>query len=201
MKIRNSTDFPDHMLRRMVSWCCHQIGLPVRTVQVAQFRNRRTAAWSGHAWENGDICVSIGPNEVFPQTDGRPGAPQVINDRTEALIVVTAHELGHLLQYSDWDRYQKLKQTRRCEKDARLVETRTLTAFRENRDDLLSEWSVPPSKRPTKPKPSRQATNAAKAEQKLAEWTRKLKLAQTKVRKYRQQVRRYERIGVIAAHN
>jgi len=55
VKLINSTDYPDYFLRRMVSWCCREIGLPVRYVQEAAFRkggrwhSRRTGA-SGHAY-------------------------------------------------------------------------------------------------------------------------------------------------------
>lgn len=59
MKIKNSTDYPDHFLRRLVSWCCRQLDIPVRSITKATFRNRMES-YSGHCKvSSGEIVVSI----------------------------------------------------------------------------------------------------------------------------------------------
>jgi hypothetical protein len=59
MKIKNTTDFPDHVLRRLVAWCCRQLSIPVRSIPEAVFRNRGQGT-SGHcAVARGRIVVSI----------------------------------------------------------------------------------------------------------------------------------------------
>lgn len=37
MKFRNSTDFPDHFLRRLVSWTAREIGISTKTVRAVTF--------------------------------------------------------------------------------------------------------------------------------------------------------------------
>ena len=76
---------------------------------------------------------------------------------------------------------------------------RVLRTFRESRESLLAEWNTPPKQRESKPKPSRQERNAVRAASNLAAWERKLKLAKTKVSKYRKQVRYYERVAASRA--
>lgn len=59
MKLKNTTDYPDHLLRRLVSWCCRELGLPVRELRSATFRNRGAGS-SGRCYvESGDIVVSV----------------------------------------------------------------------------------------------------------------------------------------------
>lgn len=70
-----------------------------------------------------------------------------------------------------------------------------LANFREKRESLMAEWSAEPTyvaaDRP--PKPSVVERRRAKAVADLSRWMRKLKLAQTKVKKLRQRVAYYER--------
>ncbi len=64
MKLINSTDFPDHFLRRMVAWCCKQIDCSPKILSGATFRNRSHGAYSGRAWGSaGRIVVRIGQEE------------------------------------------------------------------------------------------------------------------------------------------
>lgn len=62
MRLKNTTDWPDYFLRRLVSWCCRQLDLPGHFVREAKFRNRTSGRYSGHAYHNshsGRIVVSI----------------------------------------------------------------------------------------------------------------------------------------------
>jgi hypothetical protein len=196
MKLKNSTDWPDHFLRRMAAWCCRQSGLPVRKLRRAEFRNRLARAYSGHADWSGRIVCSIGPAERFPlREDHRDGmSNEVMADRTEALVAITAHEVEHICQYRE-GRDSKLTERRRSEPATRAHEVRVLRLFRANREALLAEWSAEPAAKPAKPRPTRQQINEANTRKLLAAWERKLKLAKTKVSTYRRKARYYDRVA------
>src|SRR3990167_7912559 len=135
MKLVNSTDFDNRFLRRMVTWCCRQVGYKVGRVRSVQFRNRTKRAYSGRAHGDRCIVVSVGPAELFPTApDSRPGiVGMILADRLEALVTVTAHELAHLCQYRD-GRSGRLSSDRKTEHDARWNELRTLNAFRRSEE-------------------------------------------------------------------
>lgn len=196
MKLRNSTDYPNYFLRRMVGWICRQVDYPASRVREAQFRNRTGSVYSGHAYGSRRIVASVGPASMFPfGPDNRPGlAGMVLADRMECLIAITAHELAHLHQYAN-RRTAKLKG--RVEFDARWHEVKALDAFRASRERLLAEWSAEPERCAalSAPKPTLTERRAAKAAADLARWQRKLKLAQTKVQQYKRRVAYYAKKG------
>lgn len=202
MKLKNTTDFPDHFLRRMVSWCCKELELPVRKVRNAAFGNRTNSAYSGHAWYSMRIHISIGPEKFFP-TGGHlyPGRTSeayrtpMMNDRTEALVSITAHELTHLRTYDTFRSRPMIRQMRRgigSERQTQYEMRRLTELFRANREVLLANWNAVEEKAES-PKVPAVEKRAAKVEADLARWTSKLKLAQTKIRKLRQRQRYYER--------
>lgn len=146
MKLINSTDWPNHFLRRMISWCCQQIGLRNRLVWKAQFRNRKTRGYSGHAWwPSMRICVSIGPESFFPRhiSGYRGGLPFTYETRLECLVAVTAHELVHLRQYS-LHQHKGPGREAECEDLSQMVTKR----FREQQTELLATWNVKPIEKP-----------------------------------------------------
>jgi ABC-type Fe3+-hydroxamate transport system substrate-binding protein len=71
-----------------------------------------------------------------------------------------------------------------------------LLAFRESRETLLADWLREKPQRPAKPKPSVVDRRAERAAELLAAWERRLKMAKTKVSKYRRKVNYY---GAVAA--
>lgn len=242
MELRNSTDFADHFLRRMVSWCCKQLDLPAKACQCAVFTNTRDA-YRGRAWSHGRILVRIGSEFIqrkhlaatrdgeavsamdaikavrgaglscsydrdiscegvvyriaevtkqvprFPVRSRYPrrrNAPSLdLQDRAEALVCVTAHELEHLARW-----HEGIGRHREARVDG--VAHAVVLAFRESRESLLEEWGREPRKRQSRPKLSRAEVNEAKARAKLAEWERKAKLAKTKLAIYRRKVRYYD---------
>lgn len=191
MKITNSTDWPVHFLRRMTSWCCRQVGLPASKLRSAEFRNRTQRAYSGHAYcATSRIVCSVGPAFRFPlPPDNRDGmAGEILADRIEALVAITAHEVEHVNQYKS-GRWGKL--AGRVEANTRAVEVRVLRAFRAEREALLAAWGAEPA-RAAKPVVSLEERRAAKAAADLARWNRKLALAKTKVRKLQIRVRYYD---------
>jgi hypothetical protein len=194
MKLQNTTDWPDWFLRRMVAWCCRQIGMPQRTILGATFRNSR-GAWGGAArtWLK-RITVCVGPESRFPASCGTHEPGESFADRLECLVAVTAHEAYHVA--AEWaDEHRQRTRGKRhgsSERRTCLEEMRILRLFRANREFLLADWSRA-IERPAKPKASIQDKRAAKAQADLERWQRKLKLAQTKCRKLKQRVAYYDK--------
>lgn len=201
MRLTNTTDFPNHFLRRMVSWCCKQLDLPVRDVKAANFANSRSA-WGGRAYlRQRRISTRIGKASDFPATARQPGSKvtETIADRLECLVKVTAHELAHLDNYKHGSTTRLRGGHGGGEGRTQAMAFAVLRAFREQREQLVAEWSAEPKQREIKTKLSRQEQNAQRAAKNLAAWERKMKLAKTKVSKYRKQVRYYERVAATRA--
>jgi hypothetical protein len=147
MKLQNTTDYPDRMLRRIVSFCAREIGVSPKIVRRATFRNRgRGRHWSGHAYA-GRIVVSIGtaaatwPHKWSHCKSYTPATgEEFVVDRVEALIGVTAHEIGHVADYRR-GRYTGRGAEARVDAGARFV----VRKFRERRDELLAAWNAAPA--------------------------------------------------------
>jgi hypothetical protein len=152
MKIKNSTSWQDWMLRRMVSWCCKELEMPVRSVKLAVFRNSRST-WGGCArgWR-GQISVCVTRNEAeFPARcdNHKGGEPESFSDRFECLVAVTAHELYHIAAHCANDHRQRTRNYGRggyqsSERVTCAQEIRVLKSFRTSREALLAEWNIAP---------------------------------------------------------
>lgn len=147
MKLVNTLDgFSNKFLRRMVSWCCKEIGMPVRLMRKATFRNRNTRAYSGLGGSR-EIIASVGRDKHFPlKPDNRPGMQgEIIADRVEALVAITAHELYHVAAQSVSQHRQRTRgKGRWCnssERRTRFEEVRVLRLFRQQREELLAAWN------------------------------------------------------------
>lgn len=201
MKLKNSTDYPDHFLRRMVAWCCEQIGYPVRQLKRVQVRNKATG-YRGFARYSACMVSMTTSKTGYPtKPDHRPGMQgESFADRTEALVAITAHEVYHLAAHFVDEHKQRTRGDGRhhgsSEQRTRAEEVRVLRLFRANRESLIAAWSEPPVTREVA-KPSIQEKRAEKALADLERWQRKAKLAATKIRKLKARVRYYE--GVSAA--
>lgn len=98
MKLINTTALPDHFLRRLVSWCCKQLGMPVRRVREAAFRN---GYGGGRAYlGSGRIGVRVRPPRTLDQ-GWRDDEEAVNGHALRRLVEVTAHEVAHLYQYGE----------------------------------------------------------------------------------------------------
>lgn len=207
MRIVNSTKWSDTFLRKMTLWCCKSLGLNIKHVSEAKFRNRTDGIFSGHAYtgrQTGRIVVSVINNEgPFPWSDdgksiGIKGIVRTLNDRLEALVNVTAHELRHVQAIPETERTRRRKSIGSSERYTERDAQRVLELFRENRDELLALWYAEPVKSPKKTRAEKNEDNARKL---LATWLRKLSLAKTKVSRYRTKVRRYDRIAANKVSN
>jgi hypothetical protein len=197
MKLKNTTDYDDHFLRRLTAWVCKQCGMPVKQLLHAEFRNAKGwHAYTGTAW-TARFVVRIGSDKCFPtQPDGRPGmSNEVFADRLEGLVAITAHEVEHLAQRNQ-RRQSTLRRVRgRLERVTRAREIAVLRLFRQHRDELVAKWSQSPKKRERRARPvlSKQEQRHEATRKRLAQWERKLKLANTKVKTYRKRLGYYER--------
>ncbi len=196
MRLKNSADLPDVFLRRMVSWCCRELGLPTKHVRACEFTNcHPSRVFRGKAWyTSGRILVRISAEDSpFPFTGRRNSrAPEfTLADRIEALVKVTAHELAHI------ERHQRNAPRGNHEADTDRQALQVLRAFRDRREELLAAWSAVPVSVAADAPPTANLIEKrhAKAAADLARWERKLKLAKTKVKKLAARVRYYERKG------
>lgn len=181
MKIVNTTDYSDTFLRHMVSWCCKELGLPVRKVWSVKFRNK-SCGMSGHCTiETGRIVCSV--------SKGYP---------ISSLVDLVAHELAHRLLYLHrirtrvsrrWGTVSGGGSERQTQWHANMV----LEAFRISQDALVAEWMAEPTK-VAKNVLSVQERRQQAVLEKLSAWQRKLKTARTKVAKYQKQARYYEKV-------
>lgn len=180
MKLINTTDYSDTFLRRMVSWCCKELGLPVRRVWSVKFRNK-SCGMSGHcAIETGRIVCSV--------SKGYP---------IDSLVDLVAHELAHRLLHLHRVRTRVSRRwgtvsSGGSEHQAQWHANRVVEAFRIAQDALVAEWSAEPEK-PVKSALSVQERRQQAVLAKLSAWQRKLKTARTKVAKYQKQARYYEK--------
>ena len=196
MKIENTTDFPDYFLRRMTSWCLKQHECPVRELKTATFRNRTTGRdRSGRCrgWA-GEIICSVTVHGT-------------VDERINILVGITAHETGHI---ANWHEGNTSRRSRRyggvvshggSEAVTCRMERRVYNTFTERRDELIAAWMTPPARiaraaasGASNGKPSVRDKRAANARKRLDQWERKLKRAQTAVKKWRTKVQYYDRV-------
>ena len=208
MKLENDTEWGDRFLRRLVSWCCRQVGCPVRSIQSARFHyTRRTRGDIGAKWSGCFRAVRTdGTGKIRAAVACREHAPvvvtfssqksAVIHDRTECLVMVTAHELGHASHWNEsCTRPSRSDGTPRkrsagSEPAVGRLAWRAVESFQANRESLLAAWSMLPSA-VERQVVSPEATKVAHYAGLLSQWETKLRRARTKVAKYRQRVRYY----------
>jgi len=199
MKWRNTSPWPKWFLRRMLAWIMREMEVPKTALRGVYFRKRTADYWSGRAFGSARrIVVSIGNGGYPARWSGyaRACRPQdgsdylTINDSTEALVITTAHELGHIRHFAA-GHYGKGSEEL-ADPPARMI----LRKFREQRAELVAAWSAIPQKtaeRLARGKPSVVDKRAEKAAAMLARWERKMKLAKTKVSAWRRKVAYYEK--------
>ena len=227
MKLKNTTDYPDHLLRRMVRWCAKEIdpGWHIGRIDEIDYRYTRCAipvrvqkAWmakygtpatltypliTGVAqYRRRRLRVSIAPPKHWRPTTlnhRRVDLPQTAIDRDTALVQVTAHELAHHYQYEKELRGAKCSGVNGkmggSEDRTDRIAWRVTAAFLVKRESLWAEWSREPEQVAAfvAPRKSRKEQNHERAAMHLAAWEKKLKRAETAVKKYRAVLRRYER--------
>lgn len=192
-KIVNRTKWSNVFLRRMLKWCMKATGC--QRMRSATFGNKSYGSWNGRAWP-GQIIVRIGPDRCFPTGEhhypDRPNGPRyIIADRIEALVMVTLHETIHVRDFR--------KGIKISENDTEFRMIGRLNEFRAQRETLLAAWNAPVKERPKAPEKSRAEKTLEKNLNALSKWEAKLKLAKTKLAKYRAAVRAGQRYAAMKA--
>lgn len=215
MNIKNTTEYPDYFLSRMLTWVCRELELPRAKLTEASFCNRNDGLTSGRAWyPDCRIHVSLGVVRWFkdPPQDPEIQVREVRDDwgkhsvpiwpshlrtrQVDDLVRVTAHECFHVYAYVNDIRTRRIAKHHRpgsSEPQTRWHERQVLRAFQAQREELLARWMRKPSRRAQAPKPPAEELERERVADHLKRWERKLKLAQTKVRRYRRELKRAER--------
>jgi hypothetical protein len=147
MEIVNSIGWRTGWLRRVVAYCCRQLGYPPSRVRKATFRKSHRGEFSGGA-DLGcrEVQIKIDPRNRYPLDAGgyRGLAATAVADAVEALLLVTAHEVAHLERWErfarDWRRRGKRDVFK--ERDTESLARGVLAAFRADRERLLSAWGA-----------------------------------------------------------
>jgi hypothetical protein len=148
MEIVNTIGWRTPWLRRVVAYCCRELGYRPARIVKATFRKAGRAAWKGWASLNArEIRIKINPANRYP-IDSRAHrglAPTPLVDAVEVLVKLTAHEIAHLER---WERFARdwRRQGRRdtfLERDTEALARGVLTAFRADRERLLAAWGEP----------------------------------------------------------
>lgn len=215
MQFRNSTDFSDRFIRRMLSWCLRECEVPARPgtggrgkLREVRFTNCRRH-YRGRAG-SGRVLVRIGPpslswpvNVAWAPKYRAEGMTEFLLDRIATLVHVTCHELGHI-------RLERVSPLKNTEANADAIGRGATHAFLRDRDRLLADWSSLPetpaavaaeavvvelaaARKAVRSTVDLKARRAAKAAAMLAQWQRRAKIAAGKVKKYARRVRYYER--------
>ena len=189
--------FPDHLVRRCVSWIAKQLGATTRGLTIIvgpkQRAHRGYSGWYRHRLLQ--VEAYVGEQIAYPICVGhnRHEAGWTAAEPAELLVYLLAHELTHAAAYREAFPDRQRLRFLNHEPRVRSSGYRVMLAFRKDRDRLLAAWNAAPTPRPVVPVPSAAEMRAARAARLLAQWERRLKLATTKVRKYRQRAARLER--------
>jgi hypothetical protein len=200
--------YPAHVVRRAARWAAKHLGMEAKvlrtlTVEVGYRKSQSGLGWGGW-YRHGQRLVQVllcrdraadeYPTSMAHNAEER-SAGRDVHDEWELFVAILAHELEHARCYAvarNWEERARLNHEPRV----RAVDWRALLAFRESRETLLADWLREKPQRPAKPKPSVVDRRAARAAELLAAWERRLKMAKTKVGKYRRKVNYY---GAVAA--
>ena len=194
MKLKNTTTLSDSFLRRMTGWVRAEVGLPAAKLRQANF-TKTLRYFRGRAWSSGRILVRIKVDQIggYPVNWTHRGVELNIPDAVASLVYVTAHEVCHLLNWHVPGQDRELREHRDLEPHCVRIGKSVMTKFLTDREALLATWNEPGKEREGKSTVSVSEKRAAKVQADLDRWLRKLKLAQTKVKKLKLKVGYYER--------
>lgn len=202
-------------VRQAARWAARQVGMDSSVlcglgVAIGRRRNRHGGgSWGGYYHPSRRLVEVLLPKVAirYPtsmaHTQAERAEGREATDEIELLVAVLGHELEHARAHAvarDWRERVRLNREDRV----RDVEWRVLRAFRSDRAALVAAWSAEPAAATTalpapqaaaavKARPTVVERRARRASELLAAWERRLKMAKTKVSKYRRKVGYYER--------
>ena len=192
-------------VRRASRWAAKQIGLDTAVLRrlnivVGYRRSLSGNGWAGHYKSASRTVEVLLPRDgEYPTSKAHNAeeraAGRLAADEWELFVGLLAHELEHARCFAI-SRSREERQRLNSEPRVRATDWRALLEFRKHREALLADWvRVTVPKEPS-PALSPADRRAARAVELLNEWGSKLKLAKTKVAKYRKRVKYY---GAVAA--
>jgi hypothetical protein len=137
MKINNTSPFRTEYVKAIAAWCVRLLECEPRSIT---YRTRNARHYRGFAKRTGDVTVSVNPAGAWPcQLAGYKrahrntvsGEYETLNDATEALVAVTAHEIAHVRHFRTGKAHGRGLEDVAC-----AAERYALRAFREVREHL-----------------------------------------------------------------
>lgn len=162
-------------LRRMVGWCAKELDIQCKSIVSAEFDICKSI-YSGRHQTRGSFKVSIGSDNSYPITNKK----QVFADEIELLVWLSGWMVRGVAA-------KPKKQL--CNAAAAWC----LKEFSNNRAKLVFDWCKPEKIKEKAEPLSLIETRKKKVERALAGWEKKMKLAKTKVAKYRKKLAYYEK--------
>ena len=202
MNFKNSTEFPDYLLRRMFSWVCKQVEVPLKEIRDVNFTKTNTYSFKGQQCGRNGL-MRIGKVELFPRAYNRKdtGMPLWFEDRIDALVYLTGHEVCHIEQYLRL-RGKNIKRYASRESEAQRTGRDVLVTFLKQKEFLMAQWGAVDLRtvKPSAPKPSIQEKRAKVAQESLERWEKEYqrrvkyaKQAQDKMKEWQKKVKYYDK--------
>lgn len=144
---QNTTDIPNHFVKKMMSWVCRQVEISPKEVRYMNLKNTKFS-FSGTAWRSGCVVLRVGPESRYPT---RPyyhnGVPHWFENRIQGLVFVAAHEAVHLWQFQrERKAWHRPKRDADRERQPDSIAVRVLLEFMKQEEELVTEWSVEPKR-------------------------------------------------------
>lgn len=208
--INRSKDWPRWLIEWLVRKSCADAGVTRYTwTQVARSRPSyfgRGGRFSGHGGVNRRCYRAL--NATLLNRDSRyptTAIPEPIPHTSVAMLAfLIRHEVAHASEGRPSAYAGRNGRTREFDMEDACNEAagRFVRSLRDRFPEVLREWiQIARKDRLRRAGPTREeriARNLLEKQARLSTWERKLKLAQGKVKKYRSQVRRYERLAASA---
>jgi hypothetical protein len=148
MEIVNSIGWRTGWLRRVVAYCCRELGYPSDRMVKATFRKAGRSRYRGWAdLRRREVRVKINPANPYPihSNSHRGLASTPLVDAVEVLVKLVAHEVAHLERWERCTRAMRARGERdtHLERDTEWLARSVLDEFRADRERLLSGWGDP----------------------------------------------------------
>jgi len=145
LKLINTIGWKSPWVRKVVQFCCKELGYPVRNIRLARFFLCHNGSFSGGAYLTRQaIYVKISPMLSYPiQLAPQRGLPDLwLLDAMELLVNITAHEIAHLERFARFGCVWMIQGRRdtRSELETEQLARNVLATFRLARPLLLIRW-------------------------------------------------------------
>jgi len=175
-EIKNCDKF---FLRRMLGWIAKELEIPCKKIVQARFDYCKLQ-WNARHMGRGSFCVSVGDDNSYPLKYKKRIKEDFFADEVELLVYMSSFLIQSLTRNSDRSK---------CNFSSNYC----LKKFREKRSQLIFDWCKPEKIREKKEPVPLLEKRKNKVKLALEMWERKMKLAKTKVAKYKKKLAYYEK--------